>query len=114
MVLSSDQVVRGQVEAAVATKPGARTVFVSADGVERWRPVSSDRVVVIDDEGVAGADALVREVKARNGAARVIYLAARHSAGLELAARQAGVTWYAVKPPSGRDLERVVASLLRP
>jgi DNA-binding NarL/FixJ family response regulator len=114
VVLSSDQLVRGQVEAAVATKPGARTVFVSADGVDQWRPLSSDRVVVIDDEGFVDADALVREVKARNGQARVVYLAARHDLGIERKARQAGATWYAVKPAPGRDLERVIETLLRP
>jgi DNA-binding response OmpR family regulator len=111
VVLSSDQVVRGHVEAAVAAKPGARTVFVSA--VQGWRPLSSDRVVVIDDEGVVDADVLVREVKARNTQTRVVYLAARHSLGVERKARQAGASWYAIKPAPGRDLERVITRLLR-
>lgn len=114
MVLSSDQLVRGQVEAAVAAKPGARTVFVSAEGVGDWRPLSSDRVVVIDDEGFADADLLVREVKARSTHARVVYLASRHSLGVERKARQAGASWYAIKPAPGNDLARVIAKLLRP
>jgi DNA-binding response OmpR family regulator len=113
VVFSSDQVVRGQVEAAVAAKPGARTVFVSADDGKAWRPLSGDRVVVIDDEGVVDADALVREVKARNAQTLVVYLAARHSLGVERKARQAGASWYAIKPAPGRDLERVITTLLR-
>lgn len=113
VVLSSDHAVRGQVAAAVATRPGTRAVYVTRDGVAGWRPATADRVVVIDDEGFAGAEALVREVKARNGEVRIVYLAAEHSLGLEREARQAGATWYAVKPAAGRDLERVIQTLLR-
>lgn len=113
IVLSSDQAVRVQVAAAVASRPGARAVYLAAEGVAHWRPAVADRVVVIDDEGLAGAEALVREVKARNTETRIVYLAAEHSHGLELEARQAGATWYAVKPAPGRDLERVIQTLLR-
>jgi DNA-binding response OmpR family regulator len=113
VVLSSDHEVCGQVKAAVAGMPGARAVFVSWDGVDRWRPATSDRVVVIDDEGHHGAEALIAELKARNAQARIVYLAAQHSLGLERTARQAGATWYAVKPPPGRDLELVIEALLR-
>jgi DNA-binding response OmpR family regulator len=114
VVLSSDQALCGQVEAAVAATPGARTVFVSWEGVERWRPGSGDRVVVIDDEGRGDAETLVRELKNRNMHARIVYVASRHSVGLERKARQAGATWYAIKPAPARDLERVIEALLRP
>ena len=36
------------------------------------------------------------------------------SVGLERKARQAGATWYAIKPAPTRDLERVIEALLRP
>jgi DNA-binding response OmpR family regulator len=114
VVLSSDQAVRGQVEAAVAMTPGVRAVFVPWDDAAEWRPGNGDRVVVIDDEGHDEAETLVRALKARNMRARIVYLAARHSVGLERKARQAGATWYAIKPAPARDLERVIEALLRP
>jgi DNA-binding NarL/FixJ family response regulator len=112
LVLSSDGAVRGQVAAAVATAPGARAVFPTWDGLTDWRPTRSERVVVIDDEGHAEAAELISVLRARTRHARIIYLTARHSIGLEREVRRAGAAWYAVKPAPERDLERVIHALL--
>jgi DNA-binding NarL/FixJ family response regulator len=114
VVLSSDGEVRGQIEAAVAALPGTRAVFFTWEDVDAWRPRNGDRVFVIDDDGRDDAESLVRELKERNLRARIVYLAAEHSAGRERKARQAGATWYAIKPAPARDLERVIEALLRP
>lgn len=113
LVVSTDSSVRAEVTAAVAAAPGARAVFAGEGEVGAGGAAARGRLVVIDDEGRTDALDLLARVKRGRGDTRVVYIAARHSPSLERTVREAGVSFYAVKPRQQDELRRVVAVLLQ-
>jgi len=113
VVVSGDAGLRGEVEAALARNPDVRAVFAGWEDARRWRPAQEDRVLVVDDEGEAGAVQWIEKAKAQNGDVSVIYLAARHSVELERHARRAGASYYVAKATRGHTLSRVIETMLR-
>jgi DNA-binding response OmpR family regulator len=113
VVLSNDRALWREVEVALGGRPSIRTMLTAWGHAAELRSAQGERIVVVDDEGCAGALAVVQAMRAREHDTQIIYLAARHTIELERAVRRAGVSYYADKAATGRNVMLAIEGILR-